>query len=320
MVVIKNLSLAMQNKLVGIVLLVVLGAVWGSSFILMKLGMEPLPGVKTMTHFQVAGLRMLIAAMVMLPFAIRSFTLLKSKSAPYLLIVGLCGNLIPSFLFTYGSTVLSSGFSGILNSFTPIFTVLVALVAFKTRVHWIQIIGISIGTLGIICLVTSGGKLTLANSPTHISAILIGTLLYGISVNTIRNKLSHISPLEVTSLGLFCILPLALSSFLIEDTATVIMHAPYGWFSLGYVLLLGIIGTAISNIYFNKLIKLTSAIFASSVTYLIPLFAVLFGFIINEFITYFQFISMIILLSGVFLVNFHELLLRGSRKKKHELF
>lgn len=310
----------MQNKLAGIGLLVILGAVWGSSFILMKLGMEPVAGFKTMSHIQVAGLRMLIAALVMLPFAIQSIGLLKTKSAPYFLIVGLCGNLIPSFLFTYAGTVLSSGFSGILNSFTPIFTVLVALVAFKTKVHWIQIIGISIGTLGIISLVTSGGRLTLMNSPSHIGAILIGTLLYGISVNTIRNKLSHVSPLEVTSLGLFCILPFALSSFLFEGTAQVIVNAPFGWSAFGYVLFLGIVGTAISNIYFNKLIKLTSAIFASSVTYLIPVFAVLFGFILNESITYMQFISMLILLSGVFLVNFHELLLRGMRKKKHELF
>ena len=110
MVIIKNLPLTMQNKLAGIGLLVILGAVWGSSFILMKLGMEPVQGFPTMNHFQVAGLRMTIAAVVMLPFAIRSIKLLKTKSAPYLLIVGLCGNFIPSYLFTYAGTGLSSGF------------------------------------------------------------------------------------------------------------------------------------------------------------------------------------------------------------------
>ena len=306
----------MENKLAGIGLLIILGAVWGSSFILMKLGMEPVDGFPTLSHVQVAGLRMSIAALVMLPFAIRSINLLKTKSAPYLLIVGLCGNFIPSYLFTYAGTGLSSGFCGILNSFTPIFTVIIALIAFKTKVHWLQVIGILIGTVGIISLITSGGQVTLVNSPSHIGAILIATLLYGISVNTIRHKLSHISPLEVTSLGLFCILPFALSSFLFEGTPQDILYKSFGWSALGYVVLLGVIGTAISNIYFNRLIKLTSAIFASSVTYLIPIFAVLFGFILNESITYLQFISMLILLSGVFLVNFHEILLRGTRKKK----
>ena len=306
----------MENKLAGIGLLIILGAVWGSSFILMKLGMEPVDGFPTLSHVQVAGLRMSIAALVMLPFAIRSINLLKTKSAPYLLIVGLCGNFIPSYLFTYAGTGLSSGFCGILNSFTPIFTVIIALIAFKTKVHWLQVIGILIGTVGIISLITSGGQVTLVNSPSHIGAILIATLLYGISVNTIRHKLTHISPIEVTSLGLFCILPFALSSFLFEGTPQDILNKSFGWSALGYVVLLGVIGTAISNIYFNRLIKLTSAIFASSVTYLIPIFAVLFGFILNESITYLQFISMLILLSGVFLVNFHEILLRGMRKKK----
>ena len=120
----------MQNKLAGIGLLVILGAVWGSSFILMKMGMEPVKGFPTLNHFQVAGLRMTIAAIVMLPFAIRSIKLLRTKSAPYLLIVGLCGNFIPSYLFTYAGTGLSSGFCGILNSFTPIFTVFIAFIAF----------------------------------------------------------------------------------------------------------------------------------------------------------------------------------------------
>ena len=306
----------MENKLAGIGLLIILGAVWGSSFILMKLGMEPVDGFPTLSHVQVAGLRMTVAALVMLPFAVRSLKLLKTKSAPYLLIVGLCGNFIPSYLFTYAGTGLSSGFCGILNSFTPIFTVNIALIAFKTKVHWLQVIGILIGTVGIISLITSGGQVTLVNSPSHIGAILIATLLYGISVNTIRHKLSHISPLEVTSLGLFCILPFALSSFLFEGTPQDILNKSFGWSALGYVVLLGVIGTAISNIYFNRLIKLTSAIFASSVTYLIPIFAVLFGFILKESITYLQFISMLVLLSGVFLVNFHELLLSGMRKKK----
>jgi drug/metabolite transporter (DMT)-like permease len=315
-VIIKNLPLTMQNKLAGIGLLVFLGAVWGSSFILMKLGIEPVQGFPTLNHFQVAGLRMTIAAVVMSPFAIRVLKLLKTKSGPYLLIVGLCGNLIPSYLFTYAGTGLSSGFCGILNSFTPIFTVLIAFIAFKTKVHTLQVVGILIGTAGIVSLVTTGGHLTLINSPSHIVAVLIATLLYGISVNTIRHKLSHISPIDVTSLGLFSILPLALSSFLYEGTHQDILNKPFGLSALGYVVLLGVIGTAMSNIYFNRLIKLTSAIFASSVTYLIPIFAVLFGFILEESITYMQFISMLVLLSGVFLVNFHELLLRSIQKKK----
>ncbi len=306
----------MQKKIAGAILLVLLGAVWGSSFILMKLGMEPIKGTPTLDHFQVAGLRMLVAATVMLPFALKTIKLLWGKDFVFLLTVGLCGNFLPSFLFTYAGTELSSGFCGILNSLTPIFTVLVGILAFRTRIHWLQIIGIFIGTMGIVLLVTSGGDLTLVNSPKHISAVIIATLLYGISVNTIRHRLSHVSPLAVTSLGLICILPFTLISFINEGTFQAITSKPLGQEALGYVFILGFLSTAISNIYFHRLIKMTSAVFASSVTYLIPVFAVLFGLLLEESFSIFELLSMLVLLSGVFLVNFHEMLLTRIQKKK----
>ena len=310
----------MQNKLSAIALLFMLGAVWGSSFIFMKLGMEPKPGKHVLNHFQVAGLRMLIAGIVTLPFAIKSWHLLKTKNILYFLIVGLCGNFIPSYLFTYAGTTLSSGFCGILNSFTPIFTVLIGVLAFRTSIHWLQIIGILIGSAGIYFLITAGSGLSIQNSPKHIFAILTATLLYGISVNTIRHKLGAISPIDVTALGLFCIMPFSFLSFLWEGTYQSLQSTELGWQSLVYVFILGALGTAISNIYFNRLIKMTSAIFASSVTYLIPLFAVIFGFLLNETISTYQLLSMFVLLCGVFLVNFHELILGFIGKKYKQLF
>ncbi len=310
----------MNAKIKGALLLVLLGAVWGSSFILMKMGMEPRKGHQSLNHMQVAGLRMLVAATVMLPFALKRVSILWSKDMPYLLTVGLCGNFIPSYLFTYAGTTLSSGFCGILNSFTPIFTVLISVLAFKSRIHILQILGILIGTFGIFFLVRSGGELTLENSPKHIAAILVATLLYGVSVNTIRHKLSHVTPLEVTSLGLLCILPFTLISFYTEGTFSRLQQDAFGIEALSYVFVLGFLSTAVSNIYFNRLIKMTSAIFASSVTYLIPVFAVLFGFLLNERVSPLQLTAMAVLLLGVFLVNFHETLSRMFRKKNKELF
>ncbi|MFM7566414.1 MAG: DMT family transporter [Flavobacteriales bacterium] len=308
----------MNSKIKGILLLLFLGAVWGSSFLFMKLGMEPSAGHRSLSHAQVAGLRMLVAAGVMLPFALKRIHILWSKDLPFLLTVGLCGNFIPSYLFTYAGTVLSSGFCGILNSFTPIFTVLISVLAFKTRIHSLQVLGILVGSYGIFFLVRSGKELTLENSPMHIGAVLLATLLYGISVNTIRHKLNHVSPLEVTSLGLLCILPFTLISFFVEGTYTSLRNDTYGLEALGYVFILGFMSTAVSNIYFNRLIKMTSAIFASSVTYLIPVFAVWFGFLLNESVSLMQLTAMAVLLLGVFLVNFHETLLRFFRKKNIE--
>jgi drug/metabolite transporter (DMT)-like permease len=311
-----TLPLNMSKKLTGALLLVLLGAVWGSSFILMKLGMSPRPGVNVFSHSQVASLRILIAAVVLLPFSLPSLRSLFQRHGPYFLIVGLCGNLIPSFLFTYANTELSGGISGILNSFTPVFTVLVGMLVFKTRIHWLQIVGIFVGTLGVTFLlytkvnVASGGHLG------HLSAVMCATLLYGISVNTIKHKLADVSPMEVTSLGLLSILPFALFSFLYEGTAQTIIAQPFGLEAFGYIFALGCVGTALSNIYFNRLIKMTSALFASSVTYLIPVFAVIFGSFFNEHLTWVQFFAMLVLLSGVCLVNFYDLLLQKLRKKE----
>jgi drug/metabolite transporter (DMT)-like permease len=305
----------MSKKVTATLLLLLLGAVWGSSFILMKLGMSPRPGVKVLSHSQVASLRILIAAFVLLPFSLPSLRSLFQKRGLYFLIVGLCGNLIPSFLFTYANTKLSGGISGILNSFTPVFTVLVGMIVFKTPIHRLQIVGILVGTLGVIFLlytkvhVASGGHLG------HLSAVMCATLLYGISVNTIKHKLAEVSPMEVTSLGLLSILPFALFSFFYEGTSQTIISQPYGFEAFGYVFALGCIGTALSNVYFNRLIQMTSALFASSVTYLIPVFAVIFGSFFNEQLTWVQFFAMLVLLSGVCLVNFYDLLLQKLRKK-----
>jgi len=311
-----DLPLFVQKKIKGVLFLVVLGCVWGSSFILMKLGMEPVKGFKTLDAQQVAGLRMLIAALAFLPFSVPKYRLLFSKTGIYFLIVGLCGNFIPSFLFTYAGTGLSSGLSGILNSFTPVFTALIGFVAFGIKIHRLQVMGIMVGILGIGTLVSASLGLKLGGTPTHILAILLATLLYGISVNTIRQKLSHVSALEVSSLGLLCILPFSLLTFLYTGTGSALLQAKFGMQSLGYVFILGFIGTAISNVLFNRLIKLTSALFASSVTYLIPIFAVFFGFILHESLTLQQLFSMAIILVGVFLVNFHENILKIWKKNR----
>ena len=313
MVRIYQVPLTMSKKIQGLLLLVVLGAIWGSSFIFMKWGMMPRRGVDVLNYTQVASLRILIASLVLLPFSIPSARILFGEKGKYFLIVGLCGNLIPSFLFTYANTAMSGGLSGILNSVTPIFTVIIGFVFFRTAIHWLQLIGIFISTFGVIFLLFSGNIFSGNLNASHFVSVLCATLLYGISVNTIKHKLTDVSPLVVSSLGLASILPFALVVFIQQGTFFTLSQHRYGGEAFFYVLVLGCVGTAISNIYFNKLIKLTSALFASSVTYLIPFFAVLFGSLNHEKFTWMQFCAMIILLSGVCLVNFHEFLLKNWR-------
>ena len=274
---------------------------------LMKKGMYGPNGATIFSAPQVASLRILLASLSLLPFALPFIKKLyyRKNLLPFLG-VGLCGNLIPAFLFTYAETGISSGMAGMLNSFTPIFTLLVGLIIFRVPLKLIQVIGAAIGTVGIILLVLLGKSNLLSGNTEHILAVVTATFLYGLSLNLIKQRLSEFSPLEITSLTFTSILLPSLIAFIYFGTPSVIMTNPEAGPAFFYISILGIIGTAMAVFLFNGIIKNSSALFASSVTYLIPIIAVIIGFYFSEEITWFQIGSMAIVLLGVFIVNYGQ--------------
>jgi drug/metabolite transporter (DMT)-like permease len=296
-----------KQNLKSWLLLILLACIWGSSFILMKKGMYGQGGRAIFSAPQVASLRILLASLVLLPFALPYLKkLYYRKNLLLLLGVGLCGNLIPAFLFTYAETGISSGMAGMLNSFTPIFTLLVGLIIFRVPLKLIQLIGAAIGTAGIILLVLFGKSNTLAGNTEHILAVVAATLLYGLSLNLIKQGLSEFSPIEITTLTFTSILLPALGAFLYFGTPKVMMTHPEAGPAFLYISILGVIGTAMAVFLFNGIIKNSSALFASSVTYLIPIVAVIIGFYFSEEISWNQVGSMVIVLLGVFIVNYGQ--------------
>ena len=274
---------------------------------LMKKGMYGPNGATIFSAPQVASLRILLASLSLLPFALPFIKKLyyRKNLLPFLG-VGLCGNLIPAFLFTYAETGISSGMAGMLNSFTPIFTLLVGLIIFRVPLKLIQVIGAAIGTVGIILLVLLGKSNVLSGNTEHILAVVTATFLYGLSLNLIKQRLSEFSPLEITSLTFTSILLPSLIAFIYFGTPSVIMTNPEAGPAFFYISILGVIGTAMAVFLFNGIIKNSSALFASSVTYLIPIVAVIIGFYFSEEITWFQIGSMAIVLLGVFIVNYGQ--------------
>ena len=294
----------MKKASMSWVLLIVLSCVWGSSFILMKLGMYTTDGQAIFNDTQVAALRMLFAGLVLLPFALKGMKKLKSiRNFRLLLIVGFAGNFFPAFLFTYAETGLSSGYAGMLNSFVPIFALIIGFAVFKNKLTTLQVSGIAIGTVGIVLLTLSGQGLSLSGSWTHVGAILMATLCYAISVNTIKYTLQHLSGLEITALSFMLTLIPSIFINLSTGTLETIQTNEYACQGLGYIILLSVIGTAIAVVLFNILISNSSVLFASSVTYLIPIVAVLIGFAFKETINIYQIVSMLIILSGIFVAN-----------------
>jgi drug/metabolite transporter (DMT)-like permease len=293
----------MSKQTISWLLLLLLACIWGSSFILMKKGMFAEDGTAIFSSEQVGSLRMLIAALALLPISIGKLKKLSGKNILPLAIVGFCGNFFPAFLFTYAETGISSGLAGMLNSFTPIFTIIIGFLFFKTKLTNKQIIGTVIGTLGIIALVLTGKTASLNGDWDHILAIVLATLLYAISLTTIKNKLSNFNSFEITSLAFLIIFPFSIGGFFITDTLQTFNSNPLAYQGIFYIIILSIVGTALAVVLFNRIIAFSSALFASSVTYFIPIVAVLIGFTFGETINLWQVLSMLIVLSGVIIAN-----------------
>ena len=285
--------------------LIVLALIWGSSFILMKKGMYTSDGVDIFSDSQVASLRMVIAGSVLLPFAIRSFSKLKNmKTIFFVSIVGLCGNFFPAYLFTYAETGVSSGLAGMLSSFTPVFALTIGFLFFKERLNGVQFLGVVIGVVGVVLLMFAGKNVEIEGSWSHLLAVILAALCYAISVNTIKYKLSHFNSIDLAALAFSLILiPSALIG-VSNGTMIKITSNEFAFQGLIYISILSVLGTAIALVMFNKLISISSVLFATSVTYLIPVVAVLIGLSFGEKLSVYQVGSMLIVLTGVFVSNY----------------
>tara|TARA_B110000037_G_scaffold96438_1_gene113094 strand:- start:1317 stop:2150 length:834 start_codon:yes stop_codon:yes gene_type:complete len=271
----------------------------------MKKAMYTPDGIQTFTSNQVAAMRILIASIVLLPFGLRALVKVDfRKDLLSFSIVAVCGNLLPAFLFTYAETGISSGLTGMLNSTTPIFTILIAIVIFKDRMTPRQFTGALIGSVGVILLLYFGKKNSMHGDWSHIISVVIATLCYSISLSVIRYKLSHYKSLDIASIAFIILLLPSMYFFISEDTIASFKNTLEIRHSLIALSILSIVGTAFALFIFNTIIKNTSALFASSVTYFIPIVAVLFGLLFGEQINLAQIGGMLIALIGVFIANY----------------
>ena len=253
---------------------------------------------------QVAALRILLSSLALLPFGINALKRIQlKKDLIYFLIVAFCGNMFPAFLFTYAETGISSGFAGMLNSMTPIFTIFIGFGFFQIKMNWTQIAGSTIGTIGVILLLYFGKAVSAQGEWRHIISVVFAALCYAISLSVIRYKLSHYKSIDIASVAFTILLIPSLFVFISERTWKVFEKNEAVWTNFTAISILALLGTAFALFLFNSIIKNTSALFASSVTYFIPIVAVIIGFFFGEHISLHQISSMFIVLSGVFIAN-----------------
>ena len=277
-------------------ILMILAFIWGSSFILMKIGL------RSFSSDQAAAIRIFMASLVLLPISIKQFKKIQRKDIVSLLIVGFIGSLIPAFLFMKAETRINSSLAGMLNSLTPVFTMIVGLLFHKTAFRWMQIVGLSLGLAGAIGLIFAGDGFRLGTFNNYALFIVLATSFYAISINQIKSHLPHLTGVQVTSLSFLFIGPVALIYLLTTDFTRVIANP--GWpIHLLALATLGILGTALAMLLMNSLIRHSSAVAASSVTYVIPIFAIIWGLVDHERVTILHLICMAVILAGVYLIS-----------------
>jgi drug/metabolite transporter (DMT)-like permease len=288
----------LNNKAWQWITLIFLSLIWGSSFILMK------KGLRSYSHDQVAALRIFISFLTFLPFGIKNLKKVTKENIYSLLVVGFVGSTIPAFLFTKAQTNIDSALAGILNSITPLFTLIIGLIFYKSTAKLINAIGIFLGLIGALGLImhTSSGSNILGNVNYYGLYVVLATVCYGINVNQVKYKIKGLNGLELTSMAFMFVGPFAGTYLLFTDFSFALSTNDY-MLNLGYIAILAVIGTVMALVIFNTLIQYTSALFAASVTYIIPIFAIAWGIFDGEKITIIQFLWIGLILAGVYLVN-----------------
>lgn len=282
----------------AVALLILLALIWGTSFILIK------QGLKVFRPDEVATLRVSAAFLFLLPAALMRVRRLSTKDFGIVFVSGLLGIFFPAFLFSTAQTQISSSVAGILNTLSPIFTMIAGAIFFGLRFTGLAVVGTIVGLFGTVLLMMarSGGDVYDINF--YALFIVAACILYGTNVNWVKFKAHHISPLTLTSVSVMLVGPIAITYLFSFTEFIPKMETVEGaWRAFGFVVLLGCMSTALATFLFTVLLKISTPLFASSVTYLMPLVSVGWGLLAGEQLYAGHYVGMVAIIGGVWLAN-----------------
>lgn len=282
----------------AILLLVVLSLMWGTSFILIK------KGLTVFSPETVAVLRVSAASLLLLPVALPRLNQLRRNHFIKLLASGMMGIFIPAFLFARAQTQIASSVAGILNTLTPAFTMIIGVMLFHQRFRPIAVAGLLLAFTGTILLMLARSNGRIEGINVYAFLIVASCVLYGANLNFVKFKITDLHPLTITSVALMLLgLPALIYLFGFTDFLSTIKSHSGAWKAAGYVVLLGIMSTAFATYLFYRLVQISTPLLASSVTYFMPVVAVLWGVLDNEVLYPGHFAGMAAILAGVYLAN-----------------
>ena len=278
--------------------LILLSLVWGSSFILIKKGLVGL------SPLELGSFRIIFAALFLVIVGFKSLLKINRSQWRWIFLSAFLGSFFPVYLFAFAETEIDSAIASILNSTTPLMTLIFGILFFKIVFTQNKALGVIIGLLGTLGLIFSGAQVNPDQNYFYSGLVIVASACYAINVNIIKRYMHDISALGITT-GNFLVLliPSVIVLYFTGFSLGEVAINPVLSLSLMYVLILGVVGTGIAMIIFNKLIQISDPVFSTSVTYTIPLVALGWGFLDGEVFSYLQLISALVILLGVFLVN-----------------
>jgi len=278
--------------------LVFLSIIWGSSFILIKkslIGLTPL---------QLGSLRIIFSGLTLFLVGFSTIRGLDKKHWKWLVISGFLGTGIPAFLFAFAETEIDSAIAAVLNSLVPLNTILFGFAVFKIASTRRQIIGVIIGFIGTAILIASGAEMNPDQNYLYAGFVILSSILYALNVNIIKKYLQDVKPLAI-AVGNFIpiIIPALIILLLTGFFNSESLKTEALGMSLLYVTILSVLGTALAKVLFNKLVQISTPVFASSVTYLMPIVSLIWGLLDGELFSPLQGFATLIILLGVYLAN-----------------
>ncbi|MBD0834048.1 DMT family transporter [Aestuariibaculum suncheonense] len=283
------------------VYLFTLSVIWGSSFILIKkslLGLTPM---------QLGVLRNLITSLILLTLGFRGLKTVTLNEWKWLAVSGLVGSFVPAFLFAIAETEIDSAVTSVLNSLVPMHTFWLGLTFFNIPSSKRQFLGLVVGFIGSCVLMLNGAELNPNQNYWYAGFILLSGLMYGLNVNIIKRYLHNVKPLTIAA-GNYTIIffPAVIMLFFVDFFSRETFANPEFGMSMIYITTLSFFGTAMAKILFNKLVKISTPVFTSSVTYVMPIVALMWGFLDGERFSFTQAVAGFVILLGVFLVHKRE--------------
>ncbi len=291
-----------QSKL-KYVYLIILSLIWGSSFILIKKALGGENGELVLQPLQLGAVRTMISGVILIVIGWKSFAATDRKDWPWLAVSGLLGTFFPAFLFAYAQTEIDSAISAILNSTVPLISLIMGAAIFGISFSRNQFIGVIVGLAGAIGLVIAGMESHPDQNYIFAGFILIACVCYASNVNIIKKYLQNINPLAIATGNFIFIVPLAIIVFFSSDGHSIEFTDSRVQESFLYIIILCLFGTVAAKIMFNKLVQMTSPVFATSVTYLMPVIGLTWGVLDGEFFNLWQGIATAVIIFAVVLVT-----------------